>query len=121
MENLKIISYDNIRNEDSFIYFNQIKNAMNIAIYQGNEIYKQIIPLFRNEGSSSKEELAKKYDERILDYILTNDNFDKFLREYENTEEELEKEPTEYVVYENGEFSIQTFYQKQKQYKKENN
>lgn len=113
--------YGEIINEDSYIYFNQIVNAMNIAIYQDNEIYKEIIPLFKNEDSSSKEELAKKYDERILDYIVANDNLDNFLRHYETTEEESEKEPTEYVVYENGEFSIQTFCQNQKVYKKEDN
>lgn len=84
------------------IYYVQIIEALKISIFENNEIFNKIIPMFRDQVQGSKEELSKKKDKNILDYISKNDNFEEFL----SKQDEDYKEPNvEFTVYENGEFS----------------
>lgn len=98
---LKHSNQDDIINEDLFIYYENIVNALNIAIYESCAIAERIIPLFRRKVHGSKEELLKEYDEVVLDYILTHDDFHEWI-------EPQEKDPTEYIVFEDGEYSKKT-------------
>jgi len=83
--------------KDLFIYYEKVVNALNIAIFEDNEIAKKIIPLFKNQVNGDKYDLLKEHDEEVLDYILNCDNF------YEKIEGK-EKELEEYIVFENGEY-----------------
>ena len=65
--------------EDEFIYYEKVINALNIAIFECSPIAERIIPLFRQKIKGSKEELIKEYDEEILDYILTHDDFEAWI------------------------------------------
>lgn len=93
---------DYIINEDEYIYYVQIIEALKISIFENNEIFNQIIPMFRAQVQGSKEELRKNYDESVLDYILENDNFEEFLTKQD---ENYEESNSEFIIYENGEFS----------------
>jgi len=102
--------------EDEFIDYKKVQNALNIAIFECSPIAERIIPLFRQKINGSKEELKNEYEEELLDYILTHDDFDAWVSEEE-------KEPTEYFVYEDGEYSKKVLSTGKKVYEKkiENN
>lgn len=87
-------------NEDLVVYYEKVVNAFNIAVYENNDIAKEILPLFRNKVSGIKEPLQKEYGFEIIEYILNNDDFYYYLKVTEG-----EYHPQEYFVYENGTIS----------------
>lgn len=88
---------EDITNEDTYVYEEDIKSALLIAIYDNNPIAERIMPIFRNQIYGYKKELMKLYDEETLDYILTHENFYEWI-------DKKEKESKEYIVFENGEY-----------------
>lgn len=86
-----------IKNDDLNISFQKVKNAFTIAMFESNPLSLQILILFQNQVSGSKEDLMRKYDESVLDYILEHDDFDRHLEKKNET-----YQPGEYIVYEDG-------------------
>lgn len=84
--------------EDEFVYYTKVINSLNVAMFQDNPISERIIPLFKKKINGPKRDLMKEYDEEVLDYILTHDDFEAWIGEEK-------KEPTEYFVFEDGEYS----------------
>lgn len=66
-------------NRDLLIAYEDITNALNIAIFENNEIYNEIIPLFRNREQDYYDELSKKYSEDVLNFVINNRNFGRYL------------------------------------------
>lgn len=100
--------------EDEFIDYKKVQNALNIAIFECSPIAERIIPLFRQKINGSKEELIKEYDEDVLGYILTHDDFESWISNEE-------KEAEEYVVFEDGEYSKKVLSTGKKVLEKKNN
>lgn len=90
-------------NDDTTVLYEKVVNAFNIAVFDGNAISQQLLPLFRNQISGYRSELIDEYSEETIDYILSNSNFDEHL---EKLEEGYVYTPKDYVIYENNEFSI---------------
>lgn len=84
--------------EDEFVYYTKVINSLNVAMFQDNPISERIIPLFKKKINGPKRDLMKEYDEEVLDYVLTHDDFEAWISEEK-------KEPTEYFVFEDGEYS----------------
>lgn len=84
--------------ENQFVYYEKVVNALNIALYENNDIADKIMPLFQTRLTGSKKELIKQYEEEVIDYILTHDNFYEWINKDE-------RESVEYIVFENGEYS----------------
>lgn len=78
-------------NEDLNITHEKIRDALNIAMFEGNEIFNLIFPLFKNLESGRFNELQEKYDKDVLNYILKRNNFklyiDKLTEKYKGKEE----------------------------------
>ena len=83
--------------ENQFVRYEKVVNALNVALYENNKISEKIMPLFQERVNGSKKELIKQYEEEVIDYILTHDNFYEWINRDE-------KEPVEYIVFENGEY-----------------
>ena len=104
-----------IINEDLLITYKKVINAFNVSAFEGNEMSDKILVLFREQASGSKEDLMKKYDEDVLDYILKHDSFYGLARTEEKTS------PKEYVVYEDGKCAKRTLSTENKVLKKQKN
>lgn len=99
---IKNADSDKILNEDLYIYYDDVVNAINVALFENNnEMVKDILPLFRNQIEGNKINLQKQYSETVLNYISKNNNFDQFLNELNGYCCYNEKD---YIVYENGKY-----------------
>ncbi|MBE6153675.1 MAG: hypothetical protein E7166_05580 [Firmicutes bacterium] len=87
-----------IKNDDLYVDYKKVVNALNIAIFEDNPIAKQILPLFKNQVSGEKNILIKQYDAKTINYILENNDFNYYLSKINGT-----YTPLEYVVYHNNE------------------
>lgn len=90
---------ESIRNEDNIVTYNKVINAFNIATFEKNPISDAILFLFRGQVKGKKEELTKLYGKEVIEYILENDDFEKYLKKVNG-----EYTPNEYLVYENQKF-----------------
>lgn len=86
-----------IVNDDLRVNYDKVVNAFNIALFQDDPISKEIYPLFKQQVSGEKQTLIKKYDEKVINYILENNDFKYYLSLING-----QYNPSEYVVYENG-------------------
>lgn len=78
---------DKYMNRDSLITYNDIVNALNIAMFEDNEIVSKILPLFKNREHDFIDELAKTYSQDVLDYIVNNKDFGDYLSKIDDPEE----------------------------------
>lgn len=85
-------------NKDLLITYDNIVNALNIAMFEDNEIVKDILPLFKNREQGFYDELSKKYDDSVLKYIMNNRSFGRYLSKIDG---KTEYKPSMYG-YENG-------------------
>lgn len=90
-------------NKDYIITYDKVVNAFNIVVYDGNPIYKQLLPLFKTGINVNYNELLKKYDSTVLDYILDNSDFDLYLLR------NGDYDSISYVVYEDEQYSTCNF------------
>lgn len=105
-----------ITNKDSIITIENIENALLIAFYDGYEkMINKIGNMFHRKEIGTKEELLTDRNEKVLDYILSNTDINKHLKEVEETEgQEILEEPTEYLVYEDGTYIRKTLVEQPK-------
>lgn len=88
----------NIINYDLEVDISKIENALCISIYEKNPISNEIISLFRNQVCGNKNVLSKEYNEDVINYILSNDDFNYYVKNLKG-----KYNPKFYVIYENGE------------------
>lgn len=70
----------NIINEDMYVSYDKIVNALVVATFEDNEkMSNKIMPLFKSRVSGTKEELMELTTEQVIDYILNNPSFDDYL------------------------------------------
>lgn len=70
----------NIINIDEYISYDKIVNALLVATYQDNEkMANKLIPLFKERKSGTRDELGEYCSLQVIDYILKNSNFDRYL------------------------------------------
>ncbi len=115
--------YNEIINKSEFIHYSDIVNALNIALFDGEDkTSNKIFPLFKERIFGSKKELLKKFPEWVLDYILENKDFEKHLKKIDSIKELGSEEPIQeenaYVVYEDGEWSIKNLEEEYKRISK---
>ena len=66
-------------NEDLNITHEKIRNALDIAMFEEDEISSLIFPLFKNLEGGRIDKLKEKYDENILDYIAKRNDFKLYI------------------------------------------
>lgn len=92
---------ENFIDEDTDVTYKKIVNAYSVATFEDNtKMANKILPLFKGRVSGRKEELADICDLRVLDFILNNGDFDKYL---DNLDGKVEQ-PKKYVVYEDDKY-----------------
>ncbi len=99
-----------IINEDLYVYYEDVVNAFNIAIFENNSVSHILSRLFKEREEGSTIELSKKYGTEVIDYIANNKDFEIYLKKIDGI-----YEPEEYIVYEDGEFSKKTLLTNKKQ------
>lgn len=115
-----LISHSNatdIINDDFYISYNKVINALNIALFRDDyKMTNKIMPLFKDQIYGTKEDLQLLYPENVLDYILENDDFSTYLEKENDTYKE---QPC--VVYENGKFTTKLLNNSRQKVKKKDN
>lgn len=99
-----------IRNDDLYVYYEDIINAFNIAAFENNQIMHLLLGMLRKRVEGNALELSKKYGNEVIEYISNNKDFKVYLEKLDGT-----YKPKEYIVYEEGEFSKRTLATKEKQ------
>ena len=108
---------DRVLNSSKYIDYDKVVNAFNVSIFSSNlEMSKSIYPLFMNKVEGTYQNLSNKYDFNTIDYIIANPSF-KDLKEID----EIKKESTYHVVYEDGKCFLKEFEHKNKSLVKSNN
>lgn len=92
-----LLSSSKVENLDDVFYYEDVIDALNIAIFENNPIFKQIIPLFQNQIEGCKDKLSRIYGSEVIEYISKNNDFDVYLKQVNN-----KYKPNQYLVYENG-------------------
>ncbi len=90
-------------NTNVYISFQNIKEALLIAMYEDNaKVANKILPLFQNHYYGKKEDLLKRFprDEEILDYIAKNNDFSSYVIK--------EKQDNSFIVYEEGNWIVKS-------------
>lgn len=99
-------------NEDFNITHEKIRNALNIAMFEENEIFNSILPLFKNLVSERYENLKYNYDINVLNYIMSNSDFqiyiDKLTGKYQGRDD---------LIYDNGYYKLNLYNETKKQKK----
>ncbi len=99
--------YVEIINENTYINYEDVVAALNIALFDGEDkTSNKIFPLFKEQIFGSKEQLLEKYPEWVLDYILENNDFEKYLAKVNHEELPSETEIKDYIVFEDGVWAI---------------
>lgn len=101
---------DDVYNYDEMITYEKLTNALNIAIFENNPIYLELIELFRKQIVGPKKIVAFEYGLNIVNYILKNYDFKSYLKKMNGI-----YEPDKYLVYENDELSLRTLLVNDKQ------
>lgn len=88
--------------KDEKITYEMVVNAFLIAEYSNEaKMCNKIGPYFRNsERLGNKKDITNERNEKIIDYILENDDFEKFFDQVNGKR----AKPHIYGVYENGEY-----------------
>lgn len=102
-----------INNPKLYIKFDDVVNAYNIAVYEGNLIANELLPLFRENVSGYKEELINKYNEIIVDYIVNNFDFKKLVDKQKKDYKEQKM-----VVFENDHYEYKVLTSEEKRVRK---
>lgn len=90
-------------NDDTDITYKKIVDAYSVATFEDNtKMANKILPLFKGRVSGRKDELADVCDLKILDFILNNGDFNKYLDKLDGKVDQQKR----YVVYENGKYSF---------------
>ncbi len=104
------VEQNEIEDYTNYISYENICEAYLISSFQNDaKLTNKILTLFQNQCSGSKEELLKEFPfyEAALDFILENNDFEKYLakvNQEEIEEEEAKQEP--FIVYEDGVWAI---------------
>ena len=107
-----------VLNTSRYIDYDKIVNAFNISIFSNNlEMSKLIYPLFVNRVEGTSTDFSDSYNSETINYILANTSFKEYLKEID----EIKKESTYHVVYEDGKFFLKEFEHKNKSLVKSNN
>ena len=101
---------DKIRNEDLYVYYEDVVNAFNIATFENNSIFHILSRLFKKREEGSTIELSNKYGTEVINYISNNKDFNTYLKKIDGT-----YQTKEYIVYEDGEFYKKALLSKEKQ------
>lgn len=77
----------NYINDDSFISYNKVVGALNIAIFSNEvKMTNKILPLFQGRVEGTREELMDVFSESVLDYILEHPNFSEYLEKVDGNQ-----------------------------------
>jgi len=101
---------EKMANFDNEVTFDDVINALNIAIFENDSIAKDIVVLFQKQVSGSKMDLVSEYGLEVIEYILKNNNFGIYLEKLNG-----EYLPEEYLVYEYGRLIKRTILKPQNQ------
>ena len=101
---------DYIRNDDLYIYSEDIINSVSIALFEENEMFDALNKVFRKMKEGTTLDLSKKYGSEVINYISNNKDIKVYIEKLKGT-----YKPKEYIVYEDGEFSKKILLSKEKQ------
>lgn len=102
--------FENIINEDEYIYYKDVVHALNIAMFEDNcKISNKISILFRDQARGTKQDLYEQYNPEIVDYIKEHNDFNTYLLKFNG-----EYRPRKYFVYENNDIIQRKLYEKEK-------
>lgn len=91
-------------NQDEVVTYKKVVDAYNVAVFEDNKIMeKKILPYFKNKICGDRWSLQTKENGDVLDYILKNGNFEKYL---DALDDKIQNK--EYLVYEDGEYTRKT-------------
>ena len=74
-----ILTYYCEGNDDLNITHEKIRDALNIAMFEEDDISNLIFPLFKNLVSGKIDELLEKYDKNIINYIAKRNDFKLYI------------------------------------------
>lgn len=99
-----------IRNDDLYVYYNDVINSYNIASFERNSVMHLLLCMLRERVEGYTFNLSKKFGSDVINYISNNKNFNVYLEKLDG-----KYKPKEYIVYEDGEFSKKVLKTNQKQ------
>lgn len=106
--------FENIINEDDYIYYKDVVHALNIAMFEDNcKLSNRISRLFREQTSGTKQDLYEQYGVEIIDYIKENNDFNTYLLKFNGI-----YEPRNYFVYEDNNIVEKKLFEKEKTFTK---
>ena len=102
--------FENIINEDEYIYYKDIVHALDIAIFEDNcKLSNKISRLFREQARGTKQDLYEIYNPEVVDYIKEHNDFNTYLLKFNG-----EYQPRKYFVYEDNDIVHKKLYKKEK-------
>lgn len=101
--------------DDNYISYDKVVGAYLVSSYQEQaKMNNKIFRLLKDRQTGTKQELMEYHSEYVLDYILENPDYKKFLQKHDDKVIETSKK---YIVYDEDGYSVRSF-DKQKEIQK---
>ena len=74
-----------IRNDDLYVYYNDVINSYNIASFERNSVMHLLLCMLRERVEGYTFDLSKKFGNDVIDYISNNKDFNVYLEKLDGT------------------------------------